>query len=69
MKRTNKEWYNLLTPEQKVKFNQNCARENYLKDTKRVDRVEFLSGAFLWNTTPQGHDYWSKIANKKEPKL
>jgi hypothetical protein len=26
---------------------------------------KFIDGAFIWQNTPEGHDYWSDIANRE----
>jgi hypothetical protein len=67
MERTNKEWYNLLSPSDKVKFNHNCANVSlFLAEKKKHSRWSFMSDAFKWVNTPEGHEYWSKIANQKD---
>lgn len=61
--KTPKEWYNSLSPEDRVNFNQNCNLDRYLFSPVKVTLYSFINGAFLWNATKQGHDYWYKIAN------
>ena len=36
------------------------------KTFKYDNAVEILRGAFLWDGTPEGHDYWKDIREKLE---
>ena len=56
------DWFSLLTPQDAM-----CAR-SYI-DPQRFDNLyeslkDALSKAFVWENTPQGWNYWKKIAEK-----
>lgn len=40
----------------KEQLRKNCLNTNYWDD--------FISFAFNWSNSPEGHDYWSNIENK-----
>ena len=56
------DWFSQLTPQ-----DASCAR-SYI-DPQRFDSLyeslkDALSKAFVWENTPQGRNYWKKIAEK-----
>lgn len=72
----NLRFYKLLSFEEKVQFEENIQTigdsswktvEDYLHAHPRADFHELLSGAFLWEKTPQGHHYWEHIAYRNVP--
>jgi len=69
----NSEWAKQHTPEQLEQFKENFVDDN---DRSVVDYLElnfsdnfmtFILNAFDWTTSNQGYNYWSDIANGKEP--
>lgn len=72
----NLRFYKLLSFEEKEQFEENIQTigdsawktlEDYLHAYPGADLHEFISGAFLWEKTPQGHHYWEHIAYRDVP--
>ena len=43
-------------------FKNNLPSDDYIdKNLRRVHPANYVSTAFVWSKTEQGHDYWSKI--------
>lgn len=72
----NLRFYKVLSFEEKAQFEENIQTigdsawktlEDYLHAHPRADLQEFISGAFLWEKTPQGHHYWEHIAYRNVP--
>lgn len=71
-------YYDQLTPEQQERWRHNTeergrkiGRNNWIKDqlkTEKEDMQAFISGSFIWSETPEGHKYWSSIADNPPPK-
>lgn len=59
-----------LTVEQRrqVKINtiEQCGKDfwSYMLTRQQQSRYDFMAGVFTWETTPEGYDYWSKIAQQ-----
>jgi hypothetical protein len=70
---TRLEWFNEQSEEIKDKFKHNCNTFNSFNDffdwwISKKDEELFvrsgISGAFTFNLTPEGHDFWANINAK-----
>jgi hypothetical protein len=66
--KSNREWFNLLTDKEQEQFKRNCVEHSFHLSWKRYkkefseDFYKFVTSAFTWYETDEGHDYWSEIA-------
>jgi hypothetical protein len=68
---TRKEWFDKQTTEVQKQFKVNC---NTLNEEPTFDwwvsqgsgLTPGIGGAFVWNESEQGQEYWSKINDKYE---
>ena len=66
---TRVEWVASLDEDVRNKFIANITEDNgagfidyWMKSSeKNGDRVHGIGGAFVWNKTKEGHEYWSRI--------
>lgn len=61
-KYTIKQWFSLLPPD---------IRERAIANTKKAmlrfldsSFSEAIKGAFIWESSPEGHEYWQEISEK-----
>jgi hypothetical protein len=57
---------NLVNLSAKIKTKVYASIAEYLIDTPR-NWDGFIGGGFVWEGSPEGHDYWSLIANRDYP--
>lgn len=50
-----------IIPQYKENFNSDFRRSNALTIAVDPSPSACLNDAFLWETTPEGHDYWYRI--------
>ena len=70
-RKTGEEWLKNLPLQKRLQFKEQTRRnfkglgcfKVYL-DRTTADLADTLNGAFVWNMSKQGHEYWSNI-NKK----
>ena len=75
MKLSNEHFYNLLTPNEKVRFITNLKSatsmagvQDYIYRRTSETFTDFMKGSFIFNSTPEGHEYWQDVINKARPK-
>jgi hypothetical protein len=63
-----KTYYEQLTKEQKLKYNANIGVLSFSSAMKMYceDFRDFILMSFRWDETPEGRDYWYKIANSEK---
>lgn len=58
---------NKLNRKQRRKFKKNCKIYNKMMYKDYVNFTQFLMRAFVFEDTPQGHEYWMKIIENHTP--
>ena len=61
---TYQEFLNELTTDEKKKFYHNIKTVRGIEFTTNVHKSQWLSAAFVWNLTKQGHHYWESIEHR-----
>lgn len=71
-------YYDQLTPEQQERWRHNTETRGkkigektwaeLLFENEHNDMDSFICGSFIWSETPEGHKYWSSIADNPPPK-
>lgn len=67
----NKYFFSLLTEEEKAAFMTNLeinSEIGYLHK-KSVDFDDFITGSFSWHKSPEGSEYWSRIAGSNRDRV
>lgn len=66
MKRNGYYWFNQLDKETQKRFSNNitCDWDWYMDLGRECygSMWDFISGAFAWRDSPEGHEYWAGIA-------
>jgi hypothetical protein len=61
-------WFSFLSEKEQKEFRENCDNTQYNFETQTNWENEkfwwFISGAFMFDKTPQGHSYWEEISNR-----
>jgi len=65
MKRTLREWFNMLKKEYRTKAFENTKRQTLLEQGQS-SMWDAITGAFFWDEPPEGHDYWTNIAHNPQ---
>jgi len=65
----NEKFYRKLSKKERRQFRLNCNNDprDTFKDIMQYDFLnveQFIGGAFLWDQTPQGYDYWALVQIK-----
>ena len=58
------EWFKLLSEKEQQEFKDNCKDFECIMDLKS-SFWRFVSRAFHWRKSPQGHSYWYKISKRQ----
>jgi hypothetical protein len=69
----NEKYYRKLSKKERRQFKTNCNNDpkDSFKDIMNYEFFsikQFIGGAFLWDQTPEGHDYWAILQNKYKSK-
>jgi hypothetical protein len=58
-------WFSLLSEKEQKEYKANINVDwDFLKDHQEEDFENFITCGFIWEGTPQGKDYWSKISQR-----
>ena len=69
---TRKEWFDNQTPKVRKEFKKNCEELNVSLTLEawikmgNTENIKNIEGAFVWDKSPQGHQYWFEINKKIE---
>ena len=68
--KTIREWLNELTEPYRSRAIRNAVNTlNPLLDLSQVSMEDAIWGAFDWNKTPEGHDFWYSVSHGQTPEL
>lgn len=71
-------WYKYLSNSDKLKWITNRGNysydsstewRNFLDHEQTENMCEFIEKSFVWSETPEGHQYWSNIRDKRIQRL
>lgn len=65
MRRKGSYWFGLLSPEEQQRF-QNNVNDYVYDDNYYRNMTDFISCAFVWMCSPEGHHYWRDVASSYE---
>jgi hypothetical protein len=58
-------WFSLLSEKEQKEYKENAKSQfDFIMEHAEEDFAGFIGGGFIWEGTPQGHKYWSKISQR-----
>jgi hypothetical protein len=58
-------WFEFLSEKEQKEYKENAnVNWDFLKENEEDDFQSFIGCGFIWEGTPQGNDYWSKISKR-----
>jgi hypothetical protein len=59
-------WFKFLSETEQKEFRENVKGDwEFLMEHEEENFAGFIACAFIWEYTPQGHDYWREISERK----
>jgi hypothetical protein len=58
-------WFSLLSKKEQKEYKENAKSDwDIHLEHEEEDFAGFIGCGFIWEYTPQGHEYWSKISQR-----
>jgi len=58
-------WFSLLSEKEQKEYKENAKSDWYFMiENESESFAWFIAGGFIWEYTPQGNEYWSRISQR-----